>query len=218
MIELFCGYDPREYEGWETFVSSVRRRTAADVHYRICHDIQQRGSNTFTISRFEIADEMQFTGRAIFCDASDQVMLRDVAELDALFDDRYAVQVVKHNKYKTRHPWKYLFTEMECPNQDYDRKNWASVMLINCGHEAWRPMTKKHVQEVSTRDKLHLLQFKFIPDEAIGELPPEWNRLVDEGQETDGAILHWTAGIPLFPHYRNAPAADIWRREYEARK
>jgi len=58
------------------------------------------------------------------------------------------------------------------------------------------------------------LQFSFIEDSAIGELPDRWNRLVDEDQPVDGAaILHWTAGIPWFPHYRDAPGAIFWHHE-----
>jgi hypothetical protein len=215
VISLFCGYDPREHEGWETFVSSVRRRASVRVDFKKCQDIEQVGTNAFTMARFLVPDKMHFRGRAIFCDASDQVMLADIAELDRWFDPQCAVQVVKHKTYKTKHPIKYIGTEMECPNIDYERKNWASVMLINCEHRAWRHMTEKAVKDTRIRD---LLQFKFLPDEVIGELNPEWNRLVDEGHPTEGAILHWTAGIPLFAHYKDAPAANVWRKEYEARK
>jgi hypothetical protein len=210
MLTLFCGYDEREREGLEVFVSSVRRRSTVQVDFRMCEDIEQVGTNAFTMARFLVADRMQFKGHAIFCDASDQVMLDDIAELSSLFDPKYAVQVVKHREYKTKHPVKYIGTDMECPNLDYPRKNWASVMLINC--EAWRDMTEKAVRGMKVRD---LLQFKFLPDSDIGELPDEWNRLVDEGHPVDGSkIAHWTAGTPnLSSHYQNTPGADLWRNE-----
>lgn len=211
MLTLFCGYDERERLGWEVFVSSVRRRSRIRVDFRKCEDIEQVGTNAFTMARFLVADKMHFKGRAAFCDASDQVMLADINELDRLFDPRFAVQVVKHPDYKTNHPTKYIGTEMECPNLDYQRKNWASVMLVNCEHHAWRPMTEKAVRQMKIRD---LLQFKFLADDDIGDLPGEWNRLVDEGQPVNGAkVLHWTAGVPHFEHYRNTPGADIWRNE-----
>lgn len=219
VVSLYCGYDPREHEGWETFVSSVKRRASVRVDFKRCQDIEQVGTNAFTMARFLVPDRMHFKGRAIFCDASDQVMLADIAELDRWFEPQYAVQVVKHPTYKTKHPIKYVGTEMECPNRDYPRKNWASVMLINCEHAAWRHMTEKAVKEASARSMVGLLQFKFLPDEVIGDIPNEWNRLVDEGHPVEGAkIIHHTAGIPLFPHYKDSPGADIWRREYEARK
>lgn len=152
---------------------------------------------------------MGFDGRAIFADASDMLMLSDIAELDSMFDKTFAVQVVKHN-YKTRHKLKYVGTDMQCPNRDYDRKNWASVMLINCGHESWKVATPENI---ASKPALDWLQFKHI--DSIGEIPAEWNCLVDEGQNSDGAkLLHWTAGIPCFPMYANAPRAKDWNEAH----
>lgn len=215
MINLFCGWDERERRGYEVFVSSVRRRTAEPVNFQRLEDFQQRGTNAFTGARFLAPYSMGFQGHAIFCDAVDQIMLADVAELDALFDPQYAVQVVKHPIYQTRHRLKYRGTDMECPNVDYERKNWASVMLINCEHAAWRRMTPKVVNDMLLRD---LLQLRFIGDPGIGPLPDCWNRLVDEGQPVEGAkIAHWTCGTPnLSPYYADAPGAELWRAEAAA--
>jgi hypothetical protein len=214
MINLHCGYDRREHVGWEAFVSSVRRRTEAPLHIiRMGAMDMPVGTNEFTYSRFLVPYLCDFKGHAIFCDGSDQIMLADVAELDALFDPRFAVQVVKHPPYNTRHPVKYIGTEMECPNRDYARKNWASVMLFNCEHPYWRPITPATLKTVAG---LSLLQFGGLQPKEVGELPNEWNRLVDEGQPVEGAkICHWTAGIPAFHHYRHAPGADLWRAEQE---
>lgn len=214
MITLACGYDRREHAGWEAFIASVRRRTTSPLTLeRMDNWTMQQGTNEFTASRFLVPWLCKFTGHAIFCDAADQIMLADVAELDALFDPRFAVQVVKHD-YRTRNPVKYIGTPMQAENRDYARKNWASVMIVNCEHPAWAQLTPGRVRDMTF---MELLQFKFIGDDSlIGELPNEWNRLVDEGQPVEGAkILHWTAGIPLFEHYRDAPAADVWRAEYE---
>jgi hypothetical protein len=214
MIVLACGYDRREHIGWETFIASVRRRTQAPVTFeRMDNWTMQQGTNEFTASRFLVPWLCKFKGRAIFCDAADQIMLADVAELDALFDPRFAVQVVKHD-YLTRNPVKYIGTPMEAVNRDYPRKNWASVMLINCEHPAWARLTPGVVRDMSM---MQLLQFQFIGDDAlIGELPGEWNRLVDEGQPVEGAkICHFTAGLPIFEHYRNTPGADLWFAELE---
>jgi hypothetical protein len=213
MITLACGYDAREHAGWETFIASVRRRTESPIDFkRMDSWAMQQGTNEFTASRFLVPWLCQFNGHAIFCDAADQIMLADVAELDALFDPRFAVQVVKHD-YKTRNPIKYIGTPMEAQNRDYWRKNWASVMLINCEHPGWAGMTPGRVRDMTM---LELLQFQFLDDDAIGSIGDEWNRIVDEGQPIEGAkLLHFTAGIPLFPHYRNAPGADLWFAEYE---
>jgi hypothetical protein len=155
---------------------------------------------------------MGYKGKAVFADAADMICLGDVAELDQMLHKQTsAVAVVKHN-YKTKNRIKYIGTEMESPNLDYHRKNWASLMLINCEHPAWRSVTPESIDTWSMMD---LLQFKFLADHEIDDAPEEWNRLVDEGQPVDGAmILHWTAGIPGFKHYKDAAGADLWREEW----
>lgn len=213
MIHLFCGYDKREAVGFHTFFASVIERASEPV---AIHALDAKGlpegSNTFTFSRFLVPWLMGFEGRAIFMDACDMLMLDDVAKLDALFVRGKAVQVVQHD-YQTRNPRKYVGTAMECPNRDYPRKNWASVMLMNCAHPGWAGMKPSRIESFRTLPT-HLLGLRFLKDCDIGALPDNWNRLVDEGQPVEGAkVLHWTAGIPAFAHYHNAPGAELWRNQ-----
>lgn len=211
MINLFCGFDRREEIGFHVFVHSVLKNSTAPVSIIPLSSMGlPQGSNAFTQSRFLVPALMGFAGHAIFADASDMLALGDISELDAMFDPQFAIQVVKHAPYKSRHKTKYRGTAMECPNMNYPRKNWASVCIFNCGHPAWQSL------EVSRFD---LLEFGFLNESLIGELPPQWNRLVDEGQPGDDAkVLHWTAGVPAFECYRDAPFADAWhiaRRQME---
>jgi hypothetical protein len=157
---------------------------------------------------------MGFKGHAIFVDACDMLMLGDVAELDALFDPAFAVQVVKHPAYTSQHERKYVGTDMECEQSNYARKNWMSVAIFNCAHSAWFGMTPR---AINLMQPMELLQLQTFLDSEIGDLPPEWNVLIDEGQEQAGAkLLHWTAGLPTFRHYRNARGSADWFAEYEA--
>jgi hypothetical protein len=96
---------------------------------------------------------------------------------------------------------------MESDNEDYDRKQWASVMLFSCGHPEWRKYTPEFV---ASQKKIDLLQFKGIT--RIEELPIEYNWLADEfGQNENAKITHWTAGSPGLPNYKNTPmAADFF--------
>lgn len=213
MIKLFCGYDSREALGFHVFVASVLRHASAPVSI-VALDSKglPQGSNSFTLSRFLVPYLMNYEGRAIFADASDMLMLDDVAKLDSHFDDRYALQVVQHPTYATQHRIKYQGTDMQCPNVNYARKNWASLMLINCGHPVfpalWAP------GRLAEGRPLPLLQMEGIDDSLIGALPDRWNRLVDEGHPVDNAgIAHWTAGIPGFAFYANAPGADLWHAQ-----
>lgn len=208
MINVFCGSDPREEVGLSVFLRSLFARASTPVAVTPLGSVGlQQGSNEFTKSRFLVPYLMGFQGRAVFMDGADMVMQADIAELVKLFDPQYALQVVKH-EYKTRNPRKYVGTKMESDNRDYPRKNWASMMLINCAHPAWTWATYGQVQACSMGD---LLTFSRFLDRHIGTLPREWNVLVDEGQPTTSAkVLHWTAGIPAFPAYQDAPCADTW--------
>jgi lipopolysaccharide biosynthesis glycosyltransferase len=215
-VNLFCGHDPREGIGTHVFLESLLRTSTLPV--TVCflhkptlrrafgHDVKV-GTNAFTVSRFLIPYLMQWRGRAIFMDGADMLLRGDLADLWDLFDPYKAVQVVKH-AYESRHPRKYVGTAMESANEHYPRKNWASLMLINCDHYAWRKLTPTYVE---TASKLELLTFSWLNECLIGDLPPDWNWLVDEyGANDEAKLVHWTAGVPAFEHYHNAPHADEW--------
>lgn len=212
MINLFSGYDPREAIGFHVFASSVIKRASKPVNIVPLASMGLPvGTNTFTLSRFLVPHLMGYCGHAIFADGCDMLMLDDIAKLDAMFDPRMAVQVVQHADYETRHPRKYRGTAMEADNRNYPRKNWASLMIVNCSHRLWPWITPDVIAKSAP---LSLLQFERFPDERIGMLPPEWNVLADESQSTEGAaLLHWTAGAPMFAAYRNSPCADLWQQE-----
>lgn len=209
MIRLFSGFDTREEAGYHTFVSSVIHKASKPVSITPLHmPMFPQGTNAFTYSRFLVPWLCDFRGHAIFADGCDMVMNADIAELEALFDPAYPVQVVK-NTYKTKHPLKYIGTDMMCPNRNYERKNWASLMLINCEHPQWAGMTPETV-EVMAAAPMSLLQFKW-GNLTLGELPKEWNWLADEyGVNHDAKIIHYTAGIPGFPKYADTPMANYW--------
>jgi hypothetical protein len=215
-IRLYAGYDPREEAGYHAFCASVIQHASAPVTIaplgaqvvqRVYSGGQRDGTNAFNYLRFLIPFLQDFDGWAIFADGSDMVMRADIAQLAEFFDPYKAVQVVKHN-YRTKHARKYVGTPMEAGNSDYPRKNWSSLMIVNCAHYRWREMTP---EKVASMPGSWLHRFEFIEDERIGELPKEWNWLVDEfGDNADAKLLHWTAGIPGFTKYAEAPMAAEW--------
>jgi hypothetical protein len=217
MINLYTGFDPREEVGYHTFVSSVLHGASEPVSITPLHlpglakvygGGQRDGTNNFIYTRFLIPYLQQWRGSAIFVDGADMVLKGDIADLWKLRDPWKAVQVVQHD-YKTKHPRKYVGTPMEAANEDYPRKNWSSVMIINCYHYAWRKITPETVERLAGSD-LH--RFAFVEPRFLGDLPLEWNWLADEyGDNPDAKLLHWTAGIPAWEHYKNAPMADDWR-------
>ena len=219
MIPIFAGFDQREEAGYHAFTSSVLEHASAPftvtpLHLPLFRSFYapgvRDGSNAFVYTRFLIPFLQGYTGSAIFCDGSDMLMRADIAELWALRDPYKPVQVVKHD-YRTRWPRKYLGTKMEAPNEDYPRKQWSSVMILNCMHMSWRKLTPESVQKM-TGQELH--RFSWLQEDEIGELPKEANWLVQEdGPNPDAKLLHFSSGVPLMPAHANSPhAADYMRQ------
>lgn len=218
MIPVYVGFDPREEAGTHVFNSSLINRATSPVSIIPLHlDLffsfygagHRDGTNAFIYTRFLIPFLQDFRGWAVFVDGADMLMRADISELWALRDDYKAVQVVKHD-YKTKHPRKYVGTKMEARNDDYPRKNWSSVMLINCGHFRWRQMTPENITKM-TGPELH--RFSWIPDDLIGALPAEWNWLDEFGPNASAKIVHWTCGTPAFEHYKDSPHANEFREQ-----
>lgn len=211
MFHVFTGHEDRAAVGTHVFVQSVLDHASEPVALtpltRLATPGHSEGSNAFTARRFLVPHTMGFNGWAAFVDGADMLCRADISGLMEHARHSKAVMVVKHD-YSTRHDRKYRGTSMEADNVDYERKQWASVMLFNCRHPAWLDVTTDFVRGLPLLD---LLQLRFLDESLIGELPMEWNWLVDEhGENVDAKVLHWTAGIPHFEMHAEAPMADEW--------
>ena len=213
MIPIFIGYDPREAIAYHVCVNSIIRHSTkplqiTPIALNNLQDYQEQhtdGSNKFIYSRFLVPSLCNYKGWALFIDG-DMLLRDDINKLFDLVDDSKAVMVVKHN-YKTSMPIKYLGSK----NEDYPRKNWSSVVLWNCGHEANKNITPEFVCK-STGKQLH--RFSWLSEDLIGQLPIEWNWLVDEfGKNNNAKLLHFTLGTPCFYDFATVPMASEWHKE-----
>lgn len=217
MIRIFIGFDPRETVAYNVLAHSIQARASAPVAIaalalsqlghvltRERHALQ---STDFAFSRFLTPYLSGYQGWSLFMDC-DMLMRDDVAKLWKLRDERFAVQVVKHD-HKPREAVKFLGTAQT----SYAKKNWSSVMLFN--NAKCRVLTPDYVNSASG---LELHQFKWLDgDEMIGELPHRWNHLV--GYDPPGgdiALAHYTIGGPYFPEFADCFLGDAWRAEREA--
>lgn len=214
-MNVYVGYDPREAVAYSVFCNSIISGSSVLPRFIPLHapllgvDGQRDGTNAFIYSRYLVPELNEFKGFALFCDG-DMLVLDDIAKLWSLRDERYAVQVVKHD-YKTKHPRKYVGSDMESDNVDYPRKNWSSVMLFNCGHPSNRILTEDFVTQASGS---FLHRFQWLNDNEIGELPSRWNVLIGEQVSKDPGIAHYTLGLPAFKHYEDCDWSDEWFLEY----
>ena len=217
MIRVFIGYDSAEEVAFSVLAHSIHARASVPVAtapvmlsqlgavFRRAHNSLQ--STEFSFSRFLTPWLAGYEGWALFMDC-DMLVLEDIAALWKLRDEKYAVQVVQH-VHVPKEEVKFLgHTQTR-----YEKKNWSSVMLMNCAR--CKTLTPEYVNEASG---LELHQFKWLEGEhLIGALPSRWNHLVDyDAPRADAAIVHYTIGGPWFPDYRDCEYAPEWCREREA--
>jgi hypothetical protein len=138
----------------------------------------------------------------------DFLVFGDIAELWALRDSKYAVQVCKHSNETFKAGKKFLGAEQTV----YERKCWSSLMLFNCEH----PSTKRLAPGVvNDADGLWLHQLRWCQDPEIGDLPLEWNWLVSHYPHKDNVqAVHYTEGGPYFKDYRNCDYSLEWWKAF----
>lgn len=211
MVDIAVGYDNAfkapAYVAVESILqhSSVpcrflflnRNNLGAYVRQRSPHD-----STEFSNSRFMVPYLYDYTGWTLFID-NDVVVTGDIAELFGVCDSRYAIMCVKHNQV-INNSIKFLGSEQAA----YQYKNWSSVMLFN--NSRCRALTPDYV---NTAPGFDLHQFRWIGGGSqIGSLPPEWNYLVDNQNQTSRPpkLYHYTDGGPWFHDSRGCSHADKW--------
>jgi len=217
-IRLIIGWDEREAVGGHVFLQSVIEKSSLPIDATILTPrllkemgVGTDGTNAFSKARFLTPYLCGFQGYAIFADGADMLCLADLAELWELRDLRSAVQVVKHD-YTPRNRKKYLGTDMEADNEPYPRKQWSSMVMWWCSYVGHRQLTPAFV-ESQTGGFLH--RFSWVPDERIGDLPKEWNWLVDEdNQAKEAKIVHYTNGLPGFRQYDGVSYSDNWKQTW----
>jgi len=218
-MKIFVGWDSREDIAYQVCRSSIiRRRDSAEVIPLKQDELREQGiytrevdpmsSTEFTFTRFLVPYLMNYEGWAIFCDC-DFLFLEDVKHLFDLKDERYAVMVVKHDYNPP------AGTKMDGQQQlPYPRKNWSSLMLINCGH----PKNKQGLtpQQVNLQDGQFLHRFSWLEDHEIGDISHQWNWLVGHYKQPQNGIpmaIHYTEGGPWFDNYAHCEYGALWERE-----
>ena len=218
MIPIFIGYDSKVKIAYHVLAESILRNsstpvTISPINLSNLKNIYTRkqdplASTEFSFSRFLVPHLMNYNGWAIFMD-SDMVMLSDITKLLNLRNEKYAVQVCKHD-YTPSSKNKFLGNNQTI----YAKKNWSSLMLMDCSK--CKTLTPEYV---NTRSGLELHQFKWLDENLIGSIPLEWNWLVGEyPYKKDVHNVHFTEGGPYFKDYKNTEYANEWFNIYNMTK
>ncbi len=204
-MRIFIGWDSRFPESAEVLRYSIQKYASIvldirylrldELNFNRLHD--PKASTEFTYSRFLVPYLCGFKGRAIFMD-SDMLCLGDIKELDHLEMNDYALRVVKHD-YQPVNTIKMY----GCEQSSYPRKNWSSLMIMNCEKLG---LWSKEIVETQSGAYLH--RFQDIPDSQIGDIPENWNTL--DWMDSKTKLIHYTNGGPWLEAYKNHPHSDIW--------
>lgn len=217
-LKIFIGYDSREDIAYQTAKLSIEKHASVPVEIIplklkwlkksgvYTRPVDKLASTEFTFTRFLIPHLTEFKGWALFIDC-DFIFLEDVAKLFAQTKDEYAVMCAQHDYTPAEG------TKMDGQQQhQYPRKNWSSMMMINCSHPSNAVVTNDFVNNVY-KTGAYFHRFSWLNDEEIGKLSHEWNWLVEWYKAPkDGTpkALHYTEGGPWFKEYQNCEYAFEW--------
>ena len=220
--KIFVGYDRSEHNAYVVCRKSILRHASIPVEIiplrqEVLRSLgmywRPRGpkaATEFTYTRFLVPALSGYKGCALFVD-TDFLFLADIAELFALYDPFYAVQCIHHE----HQPMEQEKMGGAVQTQ-YERKNWTSLMLFNCGH----PDVVNHLSlgNIGMQNGTYLLRMEWVHDEFMGELPPEWNWLCGHSSmDLKPKAVHFTRGLPsLHAGCENEPYADLWLKEMQS--
>lgn len=167
--------------------------------------IHEFDSTEFSNNRFLTPYLSNYKSWSLFLD-NDIIVQADIKELFDYADEKYAVMCVKHNQV-CKDSTKFLGKKQ----QQYKFKNWSSVMLFN--NSKCKSLTVDYIKNANGLD-LH--QFAWIDHSLIGELPLEWNYLVNNQNQTTKKpkLIHYTEGGPWYKDYQKCEYADEWFKFY----
>lgn len=219
-LKIFVGWDSREDIAYQVCKRSIldtasvpveiiplklKELRKQEVYWR---SKDKLASTEFTFSRFLLPELTEYKGWALFIDC-DFVALTDIKKLFDQCNNQYALMCAQHDYTPKKG------TKMDGQQQTvYPRKNWSSMMLINCSHPANKELTKELVNDVKTTGK-YLHRFSWLDDSLIGKISHEWNWLVgwyNEPNDGTPKLLHYTEGGPWFKEYYNCQYSNEYYR------
>lgn len=227
MVRAFIGFDLRMPLAYGVAVKSFKRMSTVDIEIQplLLPHLEGEGvytrptekrdgqlfdtisgapmSTQFAISRFLIPYLCGYEGWALFCD-SDFMFREDPVNVFDFARPNLALACV-HHKYDS--PEEQIKMDNRKQTQYY-RKNWSSLMLINCGHPSNRFLTPENVNKETGR---FLHGFSWLKDEEIGQIDEKWNWLEGHSDpKINPSAVHFTRGTPDMNGYKDVPYADEW--------
>lgn len=229
MLTVYIGFDEREPEAWDVCANTLLKYASRPVNIQpldldkleaqglmtrkwsktdgqMYDEVSQAPMATkFAISRF-LVPLIHQSGWAIFMDC-DMIFQDDIYRIEEHLDYDYPVMCVHHD----HHPTETIKMDNQIQTV-YPKKNWSSVMAFNCDHPLNQNLSLLNLNNEPGRN-LH--GFCWLDEDQIGELPREFNWLVNVQEKPENPVIwHYTLGGPWFPDWEPQPYDDEWLQEY----
>lgn len=184
-MRIFIGIDPRQPIAYNVAHNSIIRRISVPV------SITPILLRTLPISRIGLT-EFTYSRYMIpwMCGYQGHAVFMDA-------DMMVRADVAELKQFYSDHPVSVVKNDL--------RYEWPSLMIFN--NEKCKALTPEYVQT-------HPAPQAFGWAETIGELPKDWNHLVNYDPPNPNAkLVHFTQGIPCFEETKDHEYADEWHEE-----
>jgi|TARA_R100000353_G_scaffold175926_1_gene147803 hypothetical protein len=215
-MKIFIGYENEYPESFEVCAESIRRfNPNHEIIPLIKSELEEKGlytreyqgeSTDFAFTRFLVPFLSDYKGYALFCDG-DFMWRCDPQEIeDYAKQSNYSpsVWVVKHPPFLTT-PYKKMKGKA---NMSYPKKYWSSLMYFN--NDKCFSLTSDLVNSWSGKD-LH----EFAWASEIGDLPAEYNAMVNYYKFPNAKAVHFTDGGPWLDIHDDMLYSTEWLKIYK---
>lgn len=215
-MKIFVGFETEYPEAFEVCAESIRQHNPNhEIIPLIKSELEEQGlysrpyqgeSTEFAFTRFLIPALCEWKGYALFCDG-DFMWRCDPQEIEDLVKQSSqspSVWVVKHPPFLTT-PHEKMKGKA---NMSYPKKYWSSLMYFN--NDKCFTLTNKLVNSWSAKD-LH----EFAWASEIGDLPAEYNAMVNYYQFPSPRAVHFTDGGPWLDIHDNMLYSTEWLKHYK---
>ena len=215
-MRIFIGYDSEYPESFEVCAESIRRYNSNhEIIPLIKNKLEKEGvytrkyqgeSTEFAFTRFLVPFLSEYKGYSLFCDGDflwrcDPQEIEDFAKQS---NQSPSVWVVKHPPFLTT-PHEKMKGKANMP---YPKKYWSSLMYFN--NDKCFTLTSDLVNSWSGKD-LH----EFAWASEIGDLPAEYNAMVNYYQFPSAKAVHFTDGGPWLDIHDNMLYSTEWLKIYK---
>ena len=215
-MKIFIGFETEYPEAFEVCAESIRQYNPNhEIIPLVKSELEEQGlytrpyqgeSTEFAFTRFLVPALCEWKGYALFCDG-DFMWRCDPQEIEDFTKQSTqspSVWVVKHPPFLTT-PHEKMKGKANMP---YPKKYWSSLMYFN--NDKCFSLTSDLVNSWSGKD-LH----EFAWASTIGDLPAEYNAMVNYYKFNSPKAVHFTDGGPWLDIHDDMLYSTEWLKHYK---